>query len=439
MTKRNGPRRGKAGAGRRPSAAVEVTVAEVGARGDGLASLDGRPLYVPLTLPGERIRARPGESRGDGRAAVLEEVLAPSPLRLDPPPCRYFGACGGCQLQHMQPQALAAWKRDLVVQALGRRGFSAVAGLVSETVATAPGTRRRATFAMAGRGRGLTLGFNARASHQVIPIDSCLLPDPALWALTGPLRALLATLPTPARGGDVTVTLTDSGADVVLDLAEAPDLIGREALAAFAEVHDLARLSLRVGGAAPEIAAQRRAPQVRLGGTMVTLPAGGFLQPSREGEAALVERVLAAVATAPAGAVADLFGGIGTFALPLHAAGRAVHLVEGAPAAVASVAGLALPGLTAEARDLFDQPLAGKELKRFAAVVFDPPRAGAAAQAAALAEAGPDVVVAVSCAPATFARDARLLVDGGYAMESVVPVDQFPWSAHVEVVAVFRR
>lgn len=409
---------------------------EVGARGDGLASLDGRPLYVPLTLPGERVRVRPGESRGDGRVAVLDAVLTPAAERVEPP-CPHFGTCGGCQLQHMAPAALAAWKRDLVVQALGRRGFAEAA--VAETVSIAPGSRRRATFALAGSGRSLTLGFNARASHRVVAIDQCLLPEAALWALVEPLRALLAGLPTPGKGGDVTVTLTDSGTDVVLDLAADPDLAGRERLAAFAADHDLARLSLRVAGASPEIAAERRLPQVRLGDALVPLPAGGFLQPSRAGEQALVSRVLAAVATAPAGPVADLFGGIGTFALPLHAAGRAVHVVEGARPAVGAVAGLAWAGLTAEVRDLFEHPLAGKELKRFAAVVFDPPRAGAAAQAAALAEDGPGVVVAVSCAPATFARDARLLVDGGYHMESVVPVDQFPWSAHVEVVAVFRR
>ncbi|GAA0600071.1 hypothetical protein [Caenispirillum bisanense] len=292
---------------------------------------------------------------------------------------------------------------------------------------------------MAGRGKGLTLGFNARASHTVVAIDTCLLPEPALWALVAPLRRLLAGLPTPPRGGDVTVTLTDSGADVVIDLTDHPDLAGWEALAAFAAEHDLARLSLRVAGASPEVAAERRPPLVRLGDASVALPAGGFLQPGKAGERALVDQVLAAVATAPAGPVADLFGGIGTFALPLLAAGRSVHLAEGAKPAVAAVAALGLPGLTAECRDLFDRPLAGKELKRFAAVVFDPPRAGAAAQAEALAADGPPLVVAVSCAPATFARDARLLVDGGYRLDAVTPVDQFPWSAHVEVVAVFRR
>lgn len=412
----------------------------VGARGDGLASRDGRPLYIPLVLPGERVRVRPGAPRGDGRAATLDAVLVPVPERVTPP-CPHFGACGGCQLQHMAPEALAAWKRDLVAQALGRRGFegATVAGVLAPTVSTPAGTRRRATFAVTGRGAGAVLGFNARASHKIVPVESCLLPDDALWALVPPLRALIRTLPLPRKDGDVAVSLTDTGADVVIDLADGPDLATREALAAFADTHDLARLSLRIAGAPPEPAAARRPPQVRLGGHLVTLPAGGFLQPSAEGEAALVSRVLGAVETVPDGPVADLFGGIGTFALPLHAAGRTVHLAEGAAEAVRSVSALGLDGLTAEQRDLFEAPLAGKALKRFAAVVFDPPRAGALAQAEALAADGPGVVVAVSCNPATFARDARVLVEGGYVMERVTPVDQFPWSAHVEVVGVFRR
>lgn len=419
---------------------VEVTVESLGARGDGVATRDGEALFIPLALPGERVRVRPGAPRGEGRAAALEAILTPAPERVEPP-CPHVGACGGCQLQHMAPQAMAAWKQAQVTQALERRGFSpaTLAAVVAPAVVLPPGTRRRATFAITGRGAGAEIGFNARGSHKVVALRTCLLPTAALWALVDPLRGLIRTLPLPRQGGDVAVTLTDTGADVVIDLGDDPDLAARERLAAFAEAHDLARLTLRVGGAAPETAALRRLPQVTLGGVSVPLPAGGFLQPSRDGEAALVARVQAAVDTAAEGPVADLFGGIGTFALPLRAAGRTVHVAEGAAEAVGALSGLGLDGLTAERRDLFEHPLAGRELKRFAAVVFDPPRAGARAQAEALAEAGPPVVVAVSCNPATFARDARILVDGGYALETVTPVDQFPWSAHVEVTAVFRR
>lgn len=422
-------------------APVSVVVESVGGRGDGVATRPdtGERLYVPLVLPGERITVRPTEARGDGRAASLVSVDAPSSDRVAAP-CPHFGRCGGCALQHMAPAALASWKRDLVVQALARRGFSAdVTDGVASTESLPPGSRRRATFAVKGQGGGAVMGFNGRASHTVVPIERCLLAEDALWSLVDPVRGLIRTLPLPRRGGDVAVTVTDTGADVVIDLGEQPDLATRERLAVFAETHDLARLSLRVAGGAVEPAAARRMPQVRLGEHFVTLPAGGFLQPSMDGEAALVAHVLSAVKTATEGPVADLFGGIGTFALPLHAAGRVTHLVEGLPEAVGAVASLGLDGLTAECRDLFEAPLGPKELKRFAAVVFDPPRAGAQAQAVELAAHGPSVVVAVSCNPATFARDARILVDGGYGMEAVIPVDQFPWSAHVEVVAVFRR
>lgn len=425
----------------KPGAPVSVVVESVGARGDGMATRpgSGEVLYIPRVLPGERVTVRPAEARGDGRAALLDAVEEASPDRVEPP-CPHFGRCGGCALQHMAPDALAGWKRDLVVQALARRGFAAeVLEAVTPTQGLPPGTRRRATFAVKGQGAGAVLGFNARASHAVVPVGTCLLPTEPLWALVPPLRDLIRTVPLPRKGGDLAVTLTDTGADVMLDLGAEPDLETRQRLADFAAGHDLARLSLRIDGGSPEPAAALRRPEMRLGGRLVPLPAGGFLQPSRDGEAALVAHVLAAVETAPAGPVADLFGGIGTFALPLHDADRVVHLVEGAAEAVASVSGLGLDGLTAERRDLFEHPLGQKELKRFAAVVFDPPRAGAQAQAAALAAHGPGVVVAVSCNPATFARDARLLVDGGYAMEAVTPVDQFPWAAHVEVVAVFRR
>ncbi|WP_043645840.1 class I SAM-dependent RNA methyltransferase [Caenispirillum salinarum] len=436
------PYRGRRGQKRAaPGAPVSVVVDTIGARGDGIATRSdtGERLYIPGVLPGEHVTVRPGEPRGDGRSARLEAVDAAAPERVEPP-CPHFGRCGGCALQHMAPEALALWKRDLVVQALGRRGFDAeqTSG-VAATLSLPAGTRRRATFAIKGQGGGAVLGFNARASHAVVPIETCLLPSDALRALVAPLRDLIRTVPLPRKGGDCAVTLTDTGADVVLDLGAEPDLETRERLAAFAAAHDLARLSLRIDGGPPEPAAARRLPEVRLGGRLVALPAGGFLQPSREGEAALVDHVLRAVEAAPPGPVADLFGGIGTFALPLHGAGRVVHLAEGAAEAVGAVSALGLDGLTAEHRDLFERPLGAKGLKRFAAVVFDPPRAGAQAQAAELAAHGPGVVVAVSCNPATFARDARLLVDGGYTMESVVPVDQFPWAAHVEVVAVFRR
>ncbi|MGC2854145.1 class I SAM-dependent RNA methyltransferase [Novispirillum sp. DQ9] len=414
-----------------PAAApVTVTAGALGARGDVQAENAGQKLYVPFALPGETVEVRPGAPRGDGRAAELVRVMTPSAERVAPP-CPHFGTCGGCALQHMAPAAEAAWKRDLVVTALARRGLDVP---VAATVSIAPGTRRRATLGTRRTKGGVILGFKERQSHTLIDVTACPVLRPELQALLPALRRALAAVVPAGAAGDAQVQWTDSGADLRLDLPAAPDLAGREALAALAEALDLARFHIRVDGLAEPVAV-RRPPLVHFGGVAVNLPPGAFLQPSAEGEHALRDLVLAGL-DGVEGAVADLFCGLGTFALPL-AERHAVFAADGDGPAVGALA--ATGRVRTAVRDLFADPLAGKDLAPFSAVVFDPPRAGAREQAEALAAAGPAVVVAVSCAPATFARDARALVDGGYVLENVTPVDQFAWSAHVELVAVFRR
>jgi 23S rRNA (uracil1939-C5)-methyltransferase len=416
---------------------VELEIAAIGARGDGLARWQGESVFVPLTLPGDRVVARLEGRRGDGLAASLLNVLRPGPDRVDPP-CPLFGRCGGCTLQHLAADALGLWKRDRLVAALGRIGIDST--LIAPLVAIAPGTRRRAAFAFFRHKQRVVLGFNERASHRLVDADPCLLVSPKLTALLPPLRALLLDCLEPGAGGDAVATLTDSGIDLLLQSDRALDLFARERLARFAEEADLARLSWQRSGQPPEPVAHRRAAQIVMGGVPVALPPGGFLQPSREGEAALVGLVLAALPQK--GVIADLFAGSGSFTFPLARAGHAVHAVEGedstfsALMAAARAAGLAITG---EQRDLARRPLLAAELKRFEGLVFDPPRAGAAAQAEQLAKAGPPVLVAVSCNPATLARDAGLLLEGGYQLISATPVDQFPWSSHLEAVAVFRR
>lgn len=418
-------------------APVEVTVGSVGARGDGVAEADGRRWYVPLAAPGDRLVVRPGAKRGDGTEAEIAEILAPGPDRADPP-CPRFGDCGGCALQHLTDDARGDWTRGRVVEALARVGLGAVA--VAPTVATPPGDRRRATLVAERRGRRVTIGFNARRSHRIVPPDGCRVLDPRILALLGPLADVLAvTMPDGGRI-DVAVTLLDDGADVVFVGRLPLDLAARERLAAFAEAADLARLSLRAGTAAPvEPLAHRRAGVLSIGGVPVSPPPGGFLQASPSGEAAL--RRLVADGVGRARRIADLFAGSGTFALPLAAAGAAVHAVEGDAAAVATLraAAVRVAGVTVERRDLDRDPVPAGDLARFDAVVFDPPRAGADAQAREIARSGVPRVVGVSCNPASFARDARTLVDAGYALTAVTPVDQFLWSAHVELVGVFGR
>ncbi|MFN8723406.1 MAG: class I SAM-dependent RNA methyltransferase [Rhodospirillales bacterium] len=419
------------------AAPVEVTVASVGARGDGVADAGGRRLFVPLAAPGDRLLVRPGARRGDGCEAEIAAVLAPGPDRVEPP-CPRFGDCGGCALQHLSDAARAAWARDRVVEALARVGLGGVP--VAPTVTTPPGERRRAVLVAERRGRRVTLGFNARRSHRIVPPDGCSVLDPRILALLGPLAATLADVMADGTTIDVAVTLLDDGPDVVLVGRLPLDLAARERVAAFAEAADLARLSLRPGPTAPtEPLVHRRAGVLSMGGVPVSPPPGGFLQASPSGEAAL--RRLVADGTGAARRIADLFAGSGTFALPLAAAGAAVHAVEGDPAAVAALRGAAtrVAGVTVERRDLDRDPVPARDLARFDAVVFDPPRAGADGQAREIAASGVPRVVGVSCNPASFARDARTLVDGGYALTAVTPVDQFVWSAHVELVGTFGR
>lgn len=416
---------------------VELVIEGVGRFGDGVAMYEGKPVYVPYTAKGDLVLARIEGKRGDGLAGLLIEVLEPGPIRAEPP-CRHFGACGGCALQHLSPESYQSWKRGVVAVALARQGFADVP--LAPLVAIPPGTRRRAAFAFARVGGGVMLGFNARATHKVIDVEECLLVDPSLAALLPPLRTILSEVVAPGRGGDVVLTMAGDGLDVLIEVEAALDIFDREKLSAFADANDLTRLSWRRPGAGGvEPLAVRRPAEVVLGDVTVDLPPGAFLQPSVEGERIITALVAAAVGEAPS--VVDLFAGCGTLTFPLARKAK-VHAVEGEGAALAalkSAADHSRLAITTEARDLARRPLLPDEMKRFAAAVFDPPRGGAPEQAEQLAKGGPPLVVAVSCNPVSFAHDARLLAEGGYELQAVTPIDQFPWSAHVEMVGVFKR
>lgn len=419
---------------------VELTVESLGARGDGLATLEGQPIFLPQTLPGERVRAQILSAGPAGQRGEVLELLQPAPARVEPP-CPHFGPCGGCTLQHFAEADYRAWKRGLLVEALARRGFAAE-GLVRPLLALPPGTRRRAVFAAERQGGRVRLGFHRRLSHAVEDLGGCLLLAPPLVALLPCLREGLAPLLPEGKVLDVTATLTEGGIDLLLTLPAEPDLAGREALAALAEAADLARLSIAVAGEVLPLA-ERRLPLITFGGVPLVPPPGGFLQPTPEGQRALTDLVLAALPP-EAETVADLFAGCGTFTFPLAARGHRVHAVEGDGPALAALERAARQAglwgrVTAEQRDLERQPVLAEELEGGDALIFDPPRGGARAQAQELAGSDIPLVVAVSCNPATFARDARTLVDGGYELAEATPLDQFPWSGHLELVAVFRK
>lgn len=433
---------------------TEIEIEELGARGDGIARLstgDGDALlYVPFTLPGETVRV--GEPKPAGKDAwrtEAREIVERSPLRVDPP-CPHFGACGGCALQHLDLETQHGWKAGLVATALARHGFENPP--IEETVAAPPGSRRRAVLTAVRRKSGLALGFHRRGSNEVIDIaaaehPACPVVRPEIEALIAPLAELFETTFRGNRRTVLTVTASDTGLDVLAEADTGPGRQERVRIADFAATHGLARFSwksTRGGGAEPLV--QLGPVQMHFAGVAVDLPAGNFLQATAEGEAALCEVVIDAAASVRAKKkrAADLFAGCGSFTLALARAGFAVHAVEGGKSAAqaleagARAARIAGP-VTVERRDLERRALRPEELNTFDLVVFDPPRAGAKAQAERLAASKVPVVVAVSCNPATFARDARALVDGGYTLERVRPVDQFVWSPHVELAAIFRR
>ena len=417
-----------------------VTVIDVGSHGDGRAKADdGASFYIPFVLPGERLLVETGGPKGgpkgDGMAARCLAVETPSEARR-PPPCPYFGTCGGCQLQHAAADWTASWKRRKIVTALARRGLAEVA--VEETTSIGAGTRRRATLTW-DRGR---LGFSEAKSAAVVAVDHCLLLADGLSRLIGPLAKLLARGPWPRAR--VSLSLLEGGAEVVFEAATDPGLDWRRCLAQFAGDAGLARLCWRPApDEEAEPVVQNGACRLTVGGARLEPPPAAFLQPSAEGEAFLI----GAVGDFLAGAerVADLHCGLGGFALSLAGAGRRLLAVDADGAAIRALgraAGMAGLGgrISTEIRDLTRRPLRADELKSFDCVVFDPPRAGALAQAQELAKAPGLVRIAgVSCNPATFARDARVLADGGFALERVMPLDQFPYSHHVELVGLFAR
>jgi len=419
---------------------MEVTVDRIGAQGDGLADTPDGLLYIPCAAPGDRLRVEPGEPRGDGRVARIAEILEPGPGRVGPV-CRHFGDCGGCRFQHIAPDVIAGTKRDLLETALARRRLPGL--LVDHTVSVPPGTRRRVrlTFRRAMRA---VVGFNRRESHMVLNVLECPVVLPEIAALLAPLRTLCQALPALGKGADIQVTRYDAGLDLLLapDAPAEPGLAEREALAAFANEHDLCRLSWVSDGACEPVAV-RRAPSIRFAGVPVRPPADAFLQPSAEGERAIVDAVLSALADKAPARIADLYAGCGALTFPL-ATLAPVHAMEGDATMITALQGAANAApagknVTARHRDLWRDPPSPDELDAFDTVVFDPPRTGARPVAESLAQSRVPTVVAVSCNPATLGRDLRILVDGGYTIERVTPIDQFPWSAHVEAVAVLRR
>jgi 23S rRNA (uracil1939-C5)-methyltransferase len=411
--------------------AEHLVIDHVGHFGDGVVLAGGASVYVPYALGGETVEVAPVPGHPDRRR--LLEVERASPERIEPF-CPHFGVCGGCAIQHWDAERYRAWKRDLVVETLARAKLDCqVAPLID---AHGLGRRRMTLHARIGTHEVLKVGFAAAGSHDIIPIDRCPILAPGLgggldaaWALAEPLIATGKPL-------DIQITATDSGLDV--DVRGSGPLPTKmiATLSRVAEQHRLARLT-RHG----ELVLMRTPPVVGIGTALVTLPPGSFLQATVAGEETLA--ALVADHCKRAKHIADLFCGVGPFALRLAAKSRiaAFDSDAGAVAALqkAATSTSGLKPVKAETRDLFRRPLMPQELRDYDTVVFDPPRQGAQAQVTQLAASKVATVVAVSCNVTTFARDAKILIDGGYRMDGVTPVDQFRHTPHVELVARFRR
>jgi 23S rRNA (uracil1939-C5)-methyltransferase len=403
----------------------------LGARGDGIAASEAGAIYVPYTLPGEIVEVDPWPGHPDRRN--LLRVEAASAARIAPI-CPHFGVCGGCALQHWDAAPYLAWKRGLVVAQLRYAGLDATVGDILD--AHGDGRRRAVLHARTATYDILEVGYMALYAHRIIPIDRCPILAPGLSNAIDAAWTIAETLKPAAKPLDIQATATDAGIDV--DVRGSGPLTPQltAALARVADAHRLARIT-RHG----ELVAQLATPTIRIGRAAVALPPGAFLQATTLGEETLAQLVLEYVGSARA--VADLFAGVGPFALRLAERARVVAADsdEGAIDALrrAAAATSGLKPVTAERRDLFRRPFVAQELNGIDAVVFDPPRQGAEAQARELAKSRIPVVVAVSCSAATFARDVKILIDGGYRLGAVTPVDQFRYSAHVEIVAQLMR
>lgn len=390
-------------------------IVRVAARGDGVTD-SGR--HAPFAAPGDVLRA-------DG-------IVVPGPHHATPP-CRHFPTCGGCQLQHLDDENYGRFVTDRIAGALAGQGLDAQ---LRPPHLSPPRSRRRATFHAERRGSAITLGFSEAGATTLVDLIECNVVRPEIFAIVNPLRQLLRDLVTPRSRADIHVTLADQGLDILVKGVSADGLAFAEQLPDFATKHGIARFAID-DGYGPETRWEPRPVTITLGGVPVALPHAAFLQATEDGEAVLVECVREAVGDATT--VADLFAGLGTFALNLSGKVYAGEAGREPVLALKAAASLAGPAIFADHRDLYRRPLTPAELDRFEALVLDPPRAGAREQVTNIAASKASRMAYVSCNPSSFARDAKILCEAGFGIDWVQPVGQFRWSTHVELAAQLTR
>lgn len=405
---------------------MELTIDAIGPQGDGIARQGGRPVYVPFTLPGEHVQAEGAPPRLN-----LVEIKQESAERT-PPPCPHFGKCGGCQVQHWAQTPYQSWKRDLLTHAFSREAID----VTPEALVPCPAqARRRATLTARRQGPDVAIGFMARGTDELVAIGPCTILRPALEQALPDFAALAATIMRGKEDVTLSVLEADNGIAVALNMELDPSadmltaLVNRAAKCGFVQV--------AVNGA---VIFERAQPIISFGQAQISPPPGGFLQAVAEIEDAMAKLVCNHLKKAKK--AADLFSGAGTFTTRLAAQAR-VHAVEAEASALAALEKASLPSgsrpISTEVRDLFEAPLHCADLNAFDGVCLDPPRAGAATQVAELAASSVPKVAYISCDPKSLARDAAILMKGGYTLDSLTPFDQFLYTPHVEAVALFSK
>ncbi|WND01938.1 23S rRNA (uracil(1939)-C(5))-methyltransferase RlmD [Temperatibacter marinus] len=414
-----------------------VLIEEIGAQGDGVGYIGEKAVYAPMTMPGDEILVEIIKEQKSSYATNLLRIEKNSAQRVDPL-CQHFGKCGGCQLQMLPNDQYKKWIKKRITSALDHHELSTEC--VSEPLISPLHSRRRVALKVLKTGKSLKLGFNRQGSAQLVDLQECPVTEKTITALFSPLKELLNGVLKNRDSGNVHITLAHSGLDLLIDVPHELTLTDREALSDFAHKYDVAAIHWMDRDFMDPVLI-RREPVMLFGDKLSELPPAAFIQATQAGEKSLIDEMAKAVRGHKR--MADLFSGIGTFSLPL-ASEMQVLAVEGSKAATDALqnavnSATGLKKILVRHRDLYRRPLTFKELEAFDAVVFDPPRAGAREQVIELAQSNVQTIVGVSCNPNTFGRDARLLVDGGYTLEKVVPVDQFLFSPHLEVVGIFRR
>ncbi len=413
----------------------EISINALGGLGDGIADYNGKPLFIEKAAAGDHLHVRIINETKETARGEIAEILQGGPDRT-PAPCPHFSNCGGCSLQQLKEDSYREFKHRIFKDTLTHAGFPNTHGELTFLPAA---SRRRVEFKLHHGDDGISFAFYAPRSRDLVPVDSCLILEPALQKLMKPLAEKLSDWYAVKAIKTLSLTMADSGIDMVLSCSSIPD--NTNDLGVLAESLNIGRISLLAPGEKMFVASNNSPITMALGGYDIPLPAGAFLQASKEGQRLLTEAVIKGVGSITS--VVDLFCGIGTYSFPLSKTAK-VHAVENSPHMIKGLkASIALHGLTghlsAKQRDLFISPLLPKELGRYKAAIINPPRPGAKKQCEEIAKSSIDRVVMVSCNPASFARDAKTLGKAGFNLESALAVDQFVYSPHLEIVATFQR